>query len=655
MKAFGSTTRLAIFVLGCKLLGGPPAPSFRLPQDAQPKQESLDITIVPAERDFHGQATIALELKRPLEMLWLNAKELAVEEVTLETGGRTENVRWTVNDEFLGLEFGRAAGPGPATLRIRYSGKLADQSRFGIYRRKSGDDWYVYTTFTPIEARRAFPCFDEPGYKIEWRLTLRVPRSDVAVANSPAESETAESGGMKRVVFAPTAPLPSELVAFAVGPFDVVEAGRAGIRNIPVRIITPRGRGDDAAAARTATRAILGRLEEYTAIPYPWAKLDHLAAVDQAFGAVENPGLIMYREAVLLSAPERDTFERQRAMRNTMAHELAHQWFGNLVTQSWWDDVWLSEGFATWLGSKIADLDLPPFERGITAAERRHDMLLADTAAAVRPVRLAINSRDAIKDVYDGIVYQKGAAVLSMMEEWLGPDSFRSALQRYLAEHQSGNATTADLAHAIREETHTDVTAVLNDFLNRPHAPQLRFAIRCANAGGPCVLNISQSGVPWSVPVCWHANGGARACQVVAGNNAVIPLERSPAWIWTNATGVGYYRSALDGAALDAVVNKGYGELTEPERASLAGDLVGATVSGSLGAREILPLLPRIARDNEPAVAAHAATILLRFALVAPDATRSQFSEWLRSNMHILPAAPDQRRSIEDFFRDKRN
>lgn len=653
MTALGSPARLTLLVLACDLLGARIPPSFRLPDIAQPKQESLDITIVPGRPDFHGRADIAVRLERAAETLWLNAKDLAIDEVTIEAGARTEKIRWTVTGEFLGLEFGRAIGPGPAIIHIRYSGALDDKVSDGIYRKKSGNDWYVFTTFTPIEARRAFPCFDEPAYKIEWRLTLHVPRGDVALANSPASSRTEEAGGMKKVVFEPTPPLPSELVAFAVGPFDIVDAGRAGANKIPVRIITPRGREAEAEAARTATASILARLEDYTGVPYPWAKLDHLAALDLRFGAVENPGLIMYRDAILLSPAERDTFDRQRTMRETMSHELAHQWFGDLVTQAWWDDVWLSEGCATWLGAKMTDLSLAPFERGIEAANRRHAMLLVDSVDRVRPVRLAMNSRAELKNVYDGIVYQKGAAVLSMLEDWIGPDQFRDAVHRYLTDHAFGNATTADLAKAIRQETETDADAVLDGFLNRPHAPQLRFATACD--GGGCALNITQQGVPWTVPVCWHTQTRARRCAVVSDHRAVEPLQGAPAWIWTNSTGVGYYRSVLEGRMLSDVVDKGYRELTGPERASLAGDLVAGAIDGSMTAREILPVIPRIARDGQAAIAMHAGTIALEFALAAPGAIRGRYSEWLKSNLRILPPAPAQRRSLEDFFRDKQD
>jgi alanyl aminopeptidase len=638
--------------LQAAIAAAPAPPTFRLPDVAQPDQESLDITIVPGEPEFSGSATLRITLKTTVSVLWMNAKDLLIRDVSVNSDGTAKKIRKVVNGEFLGLEFEAAAGPGPIEIGIRYSGRLSDETNSGLFRKKAGRDWYAYTMFTPIEARRAFPCFDEPGYKTNWRLTLHIPRADIAVANSPITSETDEPEGMKKVVFAETPPLPSEVVAFAAGPFEVVEAGVAGTKRIPVRVITPHGRSGEAAAARAATPDILQKLETYTGIPYPWAKLDHLAVLDLPYGAVENPGLIAYRDRLLLAAPERDTEYRQRAMRMTMAHELAHQWFGNLVTQAWWNDVWLSEGFATWLGGNVSDLELPAFERGLAAASRRNSMLIQDAAERVRPVRLAMNSRDDMKQVYSGVVYEKGSAILSMLEEWIGPERFRAALRRYLVAHANGNATTSDVAVAIREATGVDASAVLKSFLDRPHAPEFRVSAHCEGSAGSLV--VEQSGQPWTTPVCWHAEDGGRACTVVDSQRLVKPLGACGGWVWPNGTGVGYYRSAPDTLLLSAVITKGYQELSGPERLSLVGDLAAATLNGSERAGDILRLLPALVRDSEPAVAMHAEAILLELALAVPNPSRGAYREWLRQNLGILPPGPAQASNLEEYLNERK-
>jgi alanyl aminopeptidase len=628
------------------------APTFRLPDVAEPKQESLDITIVPDSAEFHGEARLEIVLKTSVSVLWLNAKDLSIRKVAVQHAGRAKKVATVVNGEFLGIQFEAPAGPGALEAAIQYSARLDDKTNSGLHRKKSGGDWYAYTTFTPIEARRAFPCFDEPRYKTNWRVTLHVPRADVALANSPAMEETNEPGAMKKVLFAETPPLAPSVVAFAVGPFETIEAGVAGAKRTPVRVIAPRGRGREAAAARTATAGILDSLESYVGRPYPWAKLDHLAVPDMSFGAVENPGLIMYREGVLLAAPERDTAERRRMMRATMAHELAHQWFGNLVTPAWWDDVWLSEGMATWLGGNIADLELPEFERGVAAAARRHRMLMMDSNGRTRAVRREMNSREDMQGVYSPVVYEKAAAILSMLEEWIGRAPFRTAMRRYVAAHANGNAALADFAAAIRTTTGRDPLPVLRSFLDRPHAPQLRASVRC-ESGAPSLV-IEQTGPAWAVPVCWHDSAGRRACALIDGERSVQALDGCPAWLWPNAAGVGYYRSVPDLMTLEAVVLKGYSELSAAERVALAGDLVAATVNGSESAGDVLRLLPAIARDPAPAVGIHTGAILLELALAVPDADRGAYRDWLQQHFGIAPIAPEQARSIEQFLNSSR-
>jgi alanyl aminopeptidase len=522
----------------------------------------------------------------------------------------------------------------------------------GAYRRKSGDDWYVFTSFTAIDARRAFPCFDEPAYKAPWDVVMHVKRDQVPVANAPEISTTDEPDGMKRVAFKTTQPLPSEIVAFAVGPFDVVDAGVAGEKKIPVRIITPRGRAVEATAARAATSQILARLEQYTGIPYPWDKLDHIAVLATPFGATENPGLITYDASLLLADPQQDTQRRQQFMRSVMTHEIAHQWFGNLVTQAWWNDVWLSEGFATWLETKISDLERPPFERGLTATDTRDAMLSSDSAAG-RPVRVPARSRDDLGPytVYDLIIYIKGASILQMLENWLGPEVFQRALHRYLIDHQFGNATSADLVKAIQQESGVDVGPVLFGFLDRPGAPVLRFSMAPGGAGPK--LEIEQDGNPWAVPVCIHQPGVARRCEVVSSTHGEIQLTALPIWIWTNAYGSGYYRSLLSAEMWDAVVGSGYRQLEEPEQMALITDLQSLTSRGLVPAAETMKLLPQVGRDSEPWIRSEVYSTELQLANAAPQAARERYTDWLQKMMRVDPPAAQQGASIEEFLKSQ--
>jgi alanyl aminopeptidase len=609
-------------VLACSgflldLLGAksPAAPQFLLPDTAQPRRYAIDLTIVPDEAAFRGIATIDLELMQRLPVLWLNGKDLAVESAVLRAGGTSFSARsFAAGGEFLGFVLPQAAGPGPARLEIRYRGKFGGKPPVGAFRKRAAGDWYIFTSFTAIDARRAFPCFDEPRYKTPWQLTLHVKRDSVALSNTHAVSEGEEPNGMKRVVFAATQPLPSSLVAFAVGPFDVVNAGRAGKNGVPVRIITPRGRAIEATAARGSTTQLLARLEEYTGIPYPFEKLDHLALLDGVFGATEYPGLITYQQRMLLANPTLDTPERRRSMRGIMAHELAHQWFGNLVTMSAWDDVWLSEGFATWMASKIMDDEEPPLRRRVLAVAARNRIMAADARPGSRQVRLPMHSRQEMKDVYGRVVYQKGAATLGMLEQYLGDDVFQRGLRQYLAQYKFANATTADFVSAVSLAAGQDVGGILGSFLDTAGVPVITAEIRCDLRTAPRIMLRQDSGAV-RVPVCLKAEGAHARCLVMENRETEAVLtdaKACPSWVFPNAGAAGYYRSRLSPEVLDALWRKGAAALTAAERLTLALDISAFIANGSLSKDDALALIPMMERDSELLVARAAKELVSR-------------------------------------------
>jgi alanyl aminopeptidase len=411
-----------------------------------------------------------------------------------------------------------------------------------------------------------------------------------------------------------------------------------------VRIITPRGRSADAAAARSATPEILSRLEKYTGIAYPWAKLDHLALAKGAFGAIENPGLITYQEGILLASAGRDTLERQQQMRSTMAHELAHQWFGNLVTQSTWTDVWLSEGFATWLSAKVMDVEYPSFERNVADNLRLRAMSLE---RADRPwaVRRPIASRKDATTVYNGLEYQKAAAVLDTLESWLGEDPFQRGLQKYLTDHAYGVATTDDVASALQAASGVEVAPVLHSLLDRPGVPVLTATLDCKK------LAVDTGG--WTLPLCAHWDDGGRQCVVVQPGTKEISLAAAscPTWIWTNASGRGYYRSRLPAGDLQAIQSDGYRQLDASERRALIADAGSAGLSGQLPAAALMKLLATSARDPEPRVSLESLRIATSLSEVVPVPERAAYARWLQQIFGVTPPAPKQSSSIAEFLR----
>ncbi|HLX43376.1 MAG TPA: M1 family aminopeptidase [Bryobacteraceae bacterium] len=586
------------FVVACAA-----QPSFLLPDDVIPTKHVIELTIDPDKDTFSGRARIDVELKKSTSTIWLNAKDITPGEASV--GSRSARAE-AAGDEFIGLRLDAPAGPGRTTISIAYRGKLDEKAIVGPYRKKSGDDWYVFTSFTPIDARRAFPCFDEPRFKTPWEMTIHVKRSDKAFANGQIVSETEEPDGMKAVRFATTKPLPAEVVAFAVGPFDIYDGEKAG-QGTPIRVITAKGHAAEGKTAAQSTVEVLPRLEAYTGIPYPFGKLDHLAVPEFPFGATENPGLIVYRNRALLASPGDDTPEKAHAIRGLQAHEIGHQWFGDLVTQATWNDVWLSEGFATWFSAKVMDEEQAGAREHLASVAARERIMATDASPRTRPVRLPMTSREDTKGVYSQMVYQKGAAILLMLDNWLGEDKFQNALRAYLKRHAFGTATTEDLETAIRTSTGTDPTAVMDSFLNQTGIPVIRGAVKCGGETPSLEIEQINPAHQWTIPVCWRSDGSAPAqCTVLKTSKTTISLPRGshcPAWLYVNARATGYYRTEWTAEQLNALP---LNQLTPAERLMLVYDL--RALKDRLNVSD---LLGKLGGDAEPEISKAASEAML--------------------------------------------
>jgi alanyl aminopeptidase len=554
-------------------------PAFLLPGDVIPRKHSIDLTIDPAKDTFTGRASIDVEIPKPVRQIWLNAKDLIPLNATV--AGKPARAE-AVAGEFIYLDLAQPVA-GRTTIFISYRGPLDEKAIVGPYRKKTGDDWYVFTSFTPIDARRAFPCFDEPRFKTPWSMTIHVKRTDKAFANDRMLNETDEPDGMKAVHFAETKPLPAEVVAFAVGPFDLYEGTPAG-HGTPIRVITAKGHAEEGKLAAQASVDVLPRLEAYTGIPYPFGKLDHIAVPEFPFGATENPGLIVYRNRALLAAPGEDTAAKSRSIRALQAHEVGHQWFGDLVTQASWDDVWLSEGFATWIAAKMMDEEQPPARQHLAAVSARERIMQTDDSDRTRPVRVSMHSRKDTENVYHQIVYQKGGAILLMLEGWLGEAKVQSALRDYLKRFSFSNATTADLESELRQASGTDPSAVMNAFLNRTHVP----AIRADCTNGNVHVETRQE---MPVPVCIRGAGLDQTCSVIDSGHTEISLKSCPTWMYFNSGATGYYRTEWTPTQLNAL---DLAKLTAAERLMLVYDLRSAHLDS--------PILKKLAADPEPEI-----------------------------------------------------
>ncbi|MFP2932488.1 M1 family metallopeptidase, partial [Pyxidicoccus sp. 3LG] len=554
----------------------PTPPDLRLPTDVRPSSYTAELTLDPKVSAFQGVMDIALDVSKPTSVVWLHGKSLTVKEATVTQSGATVAARPVQGGkDYLGFVLEQPLAVGTAKLHLVYEGIASEKETDGAFRVNEGGDWYIYTQFEPIDSRRVFPSFDEPAFKVPWQLTFHVPAGDVAVTNTPQVSEEARPDGGRTFRFARTQPLPSYLIAFGVGPFDFLPAADAGQKKVKTRIITPRGRAAEGAYAAQVTPEILAALEDYFGIPYAYEKLD-VIAVPLLGGAMEHPGLVTFNSRLLLSKPEEDTLGRQRGFSETQVHELAHQWFGNLVTMNWWDDLWLNEAFATWMTPRIVESWRPKWDAPVERVLERSGALDADSLLSARKIRQPIDSPNDIHNAFDGITYGKGAAVLTMTEEWLGREVFRKGIQRYMRKHANGNATAKDFLDALGAEAGKDVTGVLGTFLDQGGAPLVTASLECGAGGAKVVLTQQRylrlgSKAPgpqtWRVPVCVDYAAGnkeARACTLLEGERAELALTDAkgcPAWVFPNAEGAGYFRMQLSGEAATKLAKSGLDKL----------------------------------------------------------------------------------------------
>ena len=586
----------------------PAPPVLRLPDGARPTGAEVELALDPARAEFDGRIRLALELDRPMRVLWLNADQLEIGEATLETGGRRLAARVLPAEQFAGFAFSEEAPAGPATLTVRYRGRLDEVETEGLFRQKVGERWFAFSQFESTFARRAFPCFDEPSFRLPWRLTLRVPRELAAYSNTPIVSETPHDDGTKSVEFARTPSVSSYLVALGVGPFARVDGGSAGRVPTPVGIVVPQGQEARAKFAAEVTGPLLAELEEYFDIPHPFAKLDNLLIPHTVgFGAMENPGLITYAEQLIAIDPERPPLERLQRYSSVAAHENAHQWFGNLVTMAWWDDIWLNEGFADWISDKIVARWRPDWWTPADRVVRRSRAVDADRLPSARKVRRPIGSLDDVYTAFDGISYAKGATLLEMFEAWMGPDRFRRGIQRYLRQHAWGNATSDDFLAALSAEGAPEVAGAFRSFLDQAGAPVVSFALACP-ASGPARLSFAQRRyVPlgsaasedqtWSIPVRFRYGAGERVeaarTLLTAGRDA-IDLPFCPEWVSGNDEGIGYYLAEYSPDLLARLAAHARA-LPESEQIALLDDLDFLLESGDVQVGDVLALLPPFA------------------------------------------------------------
>ncbi|WP_299075024.1 M1 family metallopeptidase [uncultured Paraglaciecola sp.] len=542
------------------------SPQGQLPQWLTPKHYHLELRVNPDEERFSGQVKIQVALSQASQELWLHGQDLSASKA--EFIGADGNVVALDYHEMghSGVVRLSAAQPIAAqqgSININFTGNMA-KDLTGLYLVKEGDENYAFTQFESIFARFAFPSFDEPRFKTPFDITLEVKNQHKGLANTPQIQHQQLDDGFQRLTFQTTKPLPTYLVAIAVGDLDVVEYAaipKSAVRDreIPLRGIATKGKGAQMNYALENTAAILDALERYFDMPYPYEKLDLVAVPDFAAGAMENAGLITYREQLLLLG-DNPSIDEIRSYASTHAHELAHQWFGNLVTMPWWNDIWLNESFATWMADITMNEWNPAlgFERAMVRSG--HRVMASDIYLDTRQIREPITDNGEIKNAFDGITYQKGGAVLQMMEDFVGEEAFRDGVRYHMKKYAFGHADALQFIESIeRFAQKAKIKPAFESFLNQKGVPLVSLDYQCSELGNTVTLKQSRylplgarssSEQQWTLPVCMtliNDEQQQQACFLLdkAQHEMTLESDFCPTAVMPNAGGKGYYRWSM--------------------------------------------------------------------------------------------------------------
>jgi alanyl aminopeptidase len=615
----GASLALACASAFAAALESPPLET--LPRWAVPESYALDLRIDPAQDTFSGNVSIKLQLKQPSDHVWLHGKDLKVEKVAVtETKGKTHAAKYVNAAPQAGVvrvDFGSELAAQELTLSFVFKAPYNDQLQ-GLYKVEHAGKPYVMTQMEPISARYAFPGFDEPDFKTPFDLRITLPEHDVAVANTTQVKSAKADKGWKTVTFATTKPLPTYLVAYMVGPWDInvapdIPPSPWRTQPLPLRGVAAAGQAHRMAHILGETPVIIQTLEDYYGFGYPFDKLDLAAVPDFSAGAMENAGLVTFRDWLLLLDPD----SAQRYVQGSFdvtAHELAHQWTGDTVTMTWWNDLWLNEAFATWMQQKITEKVHPEYRADLDRVEGAQGAMANDSLVSARKIRQPITGNGDIQTAFDNITYRKGAAVLGMFEAFVGVDTFRNGMRAYIKEHRFGNASADDLIDAIAKAADKGIKfkQAFGSFLNQSGVPMVTTQLDCS--GKQPVLKLAQSRYlplgstgsaqrTWGVPMCVRTPAGTR-CELFDTATGNMPLAGNscPEWYMPNAGARGYYRFSM--AAKDlAKLNGALDQLTDTEKLAYADAIDAAFRRGDIDAHDVLAALRELAPSKTTQVA----------------------------------------------------
>jgi aminopeptidase N/puromycin-sensitive aminopeptidase len=625
----------------------------RLPELAVPDNYKLTFAPDFSKNNFTGAETIQVRVLKPTSVIVLNAAEIDFDVATVTSGGASQKAKVTLDKEkeMATLTIANAIQPGPATIQIRYTGILNDQLR-GFYMGKDSDGRkYAATQFEATDARRAFPSFDEPAYKATFDVVVTADQGMTVISNTKVVSDKPGPGDGKHTVsFATTPKMSSYLVAMVVGNFEYIEGSADGI---PIRVYASPGKKELGTFALDAAENIMRYYNRYFAIKYPYGKLDLVGLADFSAGAMENTGCITFREILLLVDDKQVSLGLKKEVASVIAHEMAHQWFGDLVTMKWWDDIWLNEGFATWMSSKPVEAWKPEWNMDLDDVRETGDALNADSLVNTHPIHQEAETPQQILELADDISYGKTAAVLRMLEAYLGPEIFRTGVNAYLKQHAYANATASDFWSAQTQVSKKPVDKIMPTFVEQPGPPLVSVKNQCS--GNSTTVGLAQqryfydrdlfnagSKELWQIPVCLKTSKstGAEKCELLVKKEQALNLPGCSSWVLANVGAKGYYRSGYESDAVRSMAKDVETALTPAERIRLLSDIWASVRVSREPIGDYLALAQGLQTDRTSAVLGEMISQLDYIGEhLVNDSDRESYELWVRQL--LTPAAKD--------------
>ncbi|HEV3307221.1 MAG TPA: M1 family aminopeptidase [Candidatus Sulfotelmatobacter sp.] len=628
------------------------ATAQRLPEVAVPENYKLIFTPNLEKATFEGDETISVRILKPTSEITLNAVDITFADVTIASGGSTQKatVAPEKDKEEVVLSVKKPLAAGLATIHITYSGILNDEMR-GFYIGKDDQGRkYAATQFEATDARRAFPSFDEPNYKATFDITAVADNGQVAISNQKIVSDTPGPGDRHTVRFATTAKMSPYLAALVVGNFEYIEGEADGI---PIRVYGTPGKKEMGKFALETAEHVLSYYDKYFSIKYPYGKLDLIGLPDFSAGAMENTGCITFREVLLQIDEKQGSVGLKKTIASVIAHEMAHQWFGDLVTMKWWDDIWLNEGFATWMSSKPIEAWKPEWNFDLDDVSGVGGTMNTDSLANTRPIHQAAETPAQILELFDGIAYGKAAAVLRMLESYLGEDTFRAGVNAYIQKHQYANATADDFWEAQAKTSRKPVDQIMPTFVKQAGVPIVNVKSQCS--GNSTTITLDQrryyydrekfqapNDELWEVPLCMKASAGKGApqCKLLTKKEETFTLSGCSTWVLANAGATGYYRVGYEPDAVRALAGDAESKLSPAERIALQADIWASIRVGREPVGDYLALAQGLGSDRNRAVLEDVLTRLNYIGqYLVTDNDRDSYRLWLRQ--YLSPILKD--------------